>query len=91
MTTCKLYESYGMLAHEHRPIYSDMIPATDAYNVITVEMPYPLSKNAMGETLIDLDGETYLLAEVLTNFGDAPCLKWYDGRNEHRKMLKVVQ
>lgn len=88
--TYKLYESFGMLAHERRPIYSDTIPATEHYNIITVDMPFPLSENAMGETLIDIDGETYLLCDVLSNHGDAPCIKWYDGHTMRRVMLKVL-
>lgn len=88
----KFYESYGMLAHEKRPVYSDTIPATDAYNVITVEIPdeYPLSENEAGETLIDIDGSTYLLREVLSNRGDAPALKWFDGKTHRYVTLKVV-
>ena len=88
--TYRLYESYGALAHERRPIYSDTIPATEHYNIITVEMPFPLSENAAGETLIDIDGETYLLSQVLSNYGDAPCIKWHDGHQAHRIMLKVL-
>ena len=90
--TYKLYESYGVLAHEKTPIYSDQIPASDAYNVITVDIPdeYPLSENAAGETLIDIDGGTYLLQEVLSNRGDHPVLRWFDGRNYRTKTLTVV-
>ena len=87
-----LFESYGVLAHEKRPVYSDTVPASDAYNIITVEIPdeYPISENASGETLIDINGKTYMLYEVLTNNGDAPCLKWFDGDRHHRIMLKVL-
>ena len=87
----KLYESYGVLAHEKTPVFSDEIPASEAYNVITVEIPaeYPLSENAAGETLIDIAGNTYLLSEVLKNKGDAPVLTWYDGRSYHTVPLKI--
>lgn len=90
--TYKLYESYGMLAHEKTPVYSDMLPATDAHNVITVEIPdeYTLSENGAGDTLIDIDGETYLLREVLSNKGDNPALKWFDGHKYHTVPLKVI-
>lgn len=88
----KLYESYGALAHERRPIYSDTIPATEHYNIITVDMPFALAENAMGETLIDIDGETYLLAQVLTCRGDEPCIRWYDNRQkEHHRVLERVR
>lgn len=86
----KLYESYGLIAHEKKPIYSDTIPATEHYNIVTVEMPFPLSENAMGETLVEIDGQVYLLSEVLSNFGDAPCIIWYDGHNNRRVMLDVL-
>lgn len=87
----KLYESYGALAHERRPIYSDTIPATEHYNAITAEIPYTLSENTMGETLIDINDETYLLSDVLANFGDAPCITWHDGQHQHRVMLEIVK
>ena len=34
----KLYASYGVLAHEKTPIFSDEAPASEAYNTITVEI-----------------------------------------------------
>lgn len=88
----KLYASYGVLAHEKTPIFSDTIPASDAYSVITVEIPdeYPLSENDLGETLIDIEGKTYLLQEVLKNKGDDPVLSWYDGHSYHTVPLMVV-
>lgn len=89
--TYKLYESWGMLGKERRPVYSDMIPATEHYNVLTVEMPFQLSENGIGETLIDLEGETYLLSDVLSDWGDAPCIKWHDGNKAHRVMLEVIK
>lgn len=89
--TYKLYESWGMLGKERRPVYSDMIPATDHYNILTVEMPFPLKENEMGETLIDLDGKNYLLSEVLSDWNDMPCIKWYDDQKSHRVMLDVIK
>ena len=88
----KLYASYGVLAHEKTPIYSDEAPASEAYSIITVEIPdeYPLSENGLGETLIDIYGSTYLLQEVLTNSGDRPALKWYDGQSYYTVPLKVI-
>lgn len=86
----KLYESMGMLAHERRPVYSDRVPATDCYDVVTVDIPYTLSENEAGETLIDLDGQTCLLAEVLSNSGDKPCIAWFDGKCNRREILEVL-
>ena len=88
----KLYASYGVLAHEKRPVFTDTIPASDFYDVITVDIPdkYPISENIFGQTLIDIEGETYLLHEVLNNFGDDPCLSWYNEHEVRRVMLKVL-
>lgn len=89
----KLYESFGVLAHEKRPYYSEIVPASESYNVVTVDIPddYPLSKNAMGETLIDINDVTYLLREVLNNYGDRPCLKWYDGQTKRYIILDIIK
>ena len=89
----KLCESYGVLGHEKRPVYSEMIPASDVYNVVTVDIPdeYPTSENALGETLIDIAGNTYLLTEVLTNHGDKPCISWFDGKQKHWITLEIVK
>lgn len=88
--TMRLYESYGALGHEFRPIYSWTVPATDHYNIVSVEIPdeYPISRSVTQDLLIDLDGETYLLREVLTNFRDSPCLIWFDGKQKHRRILR---
>jgi hypothetical protein len=88
-----LYESYGVIAHEKTPVYSETIPASSAYDVITVDIPdqYPLSRNELGETLIDIDGVTWLLREVLKNKGDHPALRWFDGRRYHTIQLKTVR
>ena len=92
----KLYGIYGTLAHEKRPVYTDVRPTGEALacsEQITVEVPeqYPLSKNAMEETLIDIDGSTYLLQHVLTQYNGLPCLEWYDrGNFPHRVMFQIV-
>lgn len=90
MTTLKLYESWGMLGKEKTPVYSVTTPATENYNVITVEMPFPLSENAAGQILVDIDGTTWLLNEVLDARRDAPCVRWYDGQHTHRTPLTIV-
>lgn len=88
----KLYESFGVLAHEKQPVYSDIVPASEYYNIVTVDIPekYPLSENSDGLALIDIDGKTYTLHDVLSNYGDSPCLTWHDGFYPHRVMLDVI-
>lgn len=88
----KLYESMGVLAHEKKPVYTVAGPASDAWEEILVDVPdeVEISENAMGEKLVDIDGQTYLLQEVLGNHGDKPCLKWFDGQKHRRIMLEVI-
>jgi len=88
----KLYASYGVLAHEKQPVFSDSASASEAYSVITVDIPdeYALSENCAGETLIEIDGKTHLLRDVLTNVGDDPYLMWYDGKRTHSVELITV-
>lgn len=90
MTTLNLYESWGMLGKEKTPVYSVTTPATECYDVITVGMPYPLAHNAAGETLIDIDGTTWLLNDVLDARNGEPCIRWFDGFHTHRTPLTVL-
>ena len=88
----ELFASYGVLAHEKKPVFSDGIPASDFYDVITVDIPdnYSVSKNNFGDTLIDINGTTYMLREVLSNYGTDPCLQWYDGQKMNRVILRKL-
>jgi len=90
----KIIANHGVLAHEKHPAYSIGAKLSDIYDRITVEIPdeYPISESVTGEPLIDLDGRTYLLSEVLTNWGDMPCIRWTnkDGKPQRRN-LKIVQ
>lgn len=88
--TLKLYESWGMLGKEKTPVYSVTTPATEHYDVITVEMPFSLSENEAGQILVDINGTTYMLNEVLDARNDVPCIRWYDGHYTHRKSLTVL-
>lgn len=86
----EIYKSYGVLAHEKQPFYSQHAPASDIYDVITVDVPNAIGVNEMDDVLIELDGATYTLQEVLSNYGDAPALVWYDGEHNRHKLLKEV-
>jgi len=78
--TIKACRSYGVLAHEKRPFYS-LTPASDIYDEITLVIPDELvyGKNAMDEPILLLNGQKYVLSDILTNWGDEPVLRWYDG------------
>lgn len=76
----KIYKSYGVLAHERQPYYSWGAPASEIYDVIAVDIPGYIGVNDLGEPLVDIGGETYLLHELLSNRGDDPVLRWYNGQ-----------
>lgn len=80
-TKKQIYASYGVLAHEYKPVYSVDRPASRAYDKIYVSLPegWAWGENITGQTLIiSPDGETYLANDILTNLGDKPALKWAD-------------
>lgn len=87
----KLYESWGVLAHEKQPVYTVNCPVSDAYNLVEVELPHVTGANDYGEPLLTLDGSQYLLHEVLTNWGDKPALVWYDVQSTRRIMLDATK
>ncbi len=90
--TVKIYKSYGVLAHEKQPFYSWMAPASEIYDLATVEIPETIyrGENISGNHLIMLGGCLYTLQEVLTNAGDAPALRWYDGHRFLEIVLREV-
>lgn len=92
MKSMKLYASWGILAHEFRPVYTADGPRSEAYDIVHVKWPegFPLSRNYLGEWLIDVGECVYLLRDVLTNWGDDPALIWRDDRGVHRVMLEVI-
>jgi len=77
----KVYCSYGVLAHEKKNYYSFSAPASDIYDKIEIGIPDDIiaGENELGEPILQLGGVEYLLSEVLTNAGDAPVLRWYNG------------
>lgn len=86
----KLYKSYGVLAHEGFPVYTQHTPASDIYDLVTVTIPDAIGVNEAGDVLVDIKGTTYMLSEVLSNYKDAPALRWYDGHYTHHKILREV-
>ena len=90
-TTIKLYKSYGVLAHEKRPVYTISAPASDAYDEITVEVPVPVWENTMGELCVTLGGVDYLMQDALTEWGEKPVLVYHDGEYSRRITLSEVR
>ena len=81
--------SYNVLAHEKKPFYSVHAPASDISEKVAITIPDKVidGMNEFDEPILKLDGMKYLLSEVLTNAGDAPVLRWYDGHTY--KTIKV--
>lgn len=91
MTTAKIYKSYGVLAHEKKPFYSECAPASDIFEQITVEIPFPTWRNYQEKLGVTIDGTDYLLSDILTNWGDDPALGWADeNRVKHHKKLRII-
>lgn len=91
--THKLYASYGVLAREKQPVYTDGLPMSDIYDLVTVDLPAGVSihHNAAGETLVDIDDQVYLLRDILsTNDQDQPILTWFDGIKTHVIPLTII-
>ena len=77
-----IYCSYGVLGHEKRPVYSVHVPAGGIHDKVEINIPDEniIGKNECGEILLNLDGMTYTLSEALTNSGDKPVIRWYNGQ-----------
>jgi hypothetical protein len=87
----KIFKSYGVLAHEKQPVYTVNVPASDIYDQITVKLPCKTWRNVMDDLGVTLDGEDFLLSDVLTNLGDEPALVWMDSTQTTRHtILEVV-
>ena len=78
-----VYCSYGVLAHEKRPVYSVHVPTGEIHDKQEINIPDEIisGKNESGEPVLKLDGMEYLLSEVLTNAGDSPVIRWYNGQS----------
>lgn len=88
--TAQIFKSYGVLAHEKQPFYSVSAPASDIFDQITVNLPCKTWRNGMDEIGVTLDGEDFLLSQVLTNWGDAPAMVWLDRTQTKRHIILEV-
>lgn len=91
-----IYKSYGVLAHEKEPVYTYGNPASEIYDVASVEIPEAFKPReavhiASDTILVHVGGYDYLINEVLTNAGDAPALRWSDGDKTHWRRLRIVK
>ena len=88
--TANIYKSYGVLAHEKHPYYSVSAPASDVYDIVKVEITVPTWRNVMDQLGVTLDGQDYLLSDVLTNRGDKPALAWVNDNGHHTIILNEI-
>ena len=80
----KIYANYGVLAHEKETVYTTVPHEhATASEPIIINLPASVNpgENEAGEILVDLNGTTYLLAEVLSGTNGDVALKWFDGKN----------
>lgn len=90
----QIYASHGVLGHEKQPVYTVGKPAGENCNRLTVALPaeYRHWENTAGEIGLTIDGKDYLLRDILTNWGDMPCIRWVNQRNVYRRViLSTVQ
>ena len=87
-----LYKSYGVLAHEKEPVYTYSNPASEIYDMVSVEIPetFKPCEAVNDNILVHVGGYDYLINEVLTNAGDAPALGWWDGEKDVYRILRIV-
>lgn len=83
-----IYRNYGLLAHEYETIYS--VAESEICDEILVEIPEDVfyGRNECDQIIVTLDGTLYLLCDVLGAKGDAPALKWFDGKRTRTMPLK---
>lgn len=88
----KLYKSYGVLAHEKEPFYSYTAPASEIYDMVSVEIPetFKPREAAYDNICVTIGKYPRLLNEALTNVGDAPALGWWDGEKDVYRILRIV-
>ena len=79
----KIYANYGVLAHEKETVYTT-VPHEHATHSepIVIDLPASVNpgENEAGEILVELNGTTYLLSEVLSGTKGDVALKWFDGK-----------
>lgn len=82
----KLYENYGVLAHEYESAFS-ATAAAEIHDEIYVELPNIVGETILGEPVVKLGGEEYALCDVLTNVGNEPALEWCENLWSPKKQL----
>lgn len=86
----KIFKSYGVLAHEKEPVYTFRRSASEIYDTLTVEIPHVAGVNDNDEPLLELDGVTYRLGDVLTNIGEKPAISWINGTMYRHELLQIT-
>lgn len=84
-----IYANYGLLAHEKQVIYY-LVPASEISNPVRVVIPNVSGVNCVDEYILTLDGQDYLLSEVLTSVNDKPALRWVANGSHHTRMLTII-
>lgn len=82
MKTRKVYENYGVLAHEKKPVYSVGSPITEVYNELSLALPdgWEWCENAAGETMIESpDGILLPVRGTIVSWGDGIAIVYFDG------------
>lgn len=59
-----IYANYGLLAHEKQTVYT-LAQATNICDTVRVIIPNVSGANVVDEPILNLDGQDYLLSEVL--------------------------
>lgn len=86
----KIYRTYGVMAHEYEPIFSEN-PAGEAADQIEVEIPEGFTVSSNGIVESDQLPFSYTLNQLLDNNGDQPCFRWVDYDGEHCVNLQIVE
>ena len=76
-----IYANYGLLAHEKQTVYT-LAQATNICDTVRVIIPNVSGANVVDEPILNLDGQDYLLSEVLTSVKDKPALRWVATENK---------
>ena len=93
-TIIPAYKSYGVLAHEKRPFYSVCAPASEIYDKINLAIPaeFEVFETVSGMPAVVINGQKYLVNEILTNYGEKPALVYVgDDNKSHRIMLHIAE
>ena len=84
-----IYTNYGLLAHEKQTVYT-LAQATNICDTVRVIIPNVSGANVVDEPILNLDGQDYLLSEVLTSVNDKPALRWVANGSHHTRMLTII-